>query len=169
MSLKASIKLVLRSIAHDILDCLRAALSPASISGALAPRARVRRFRARGRVVVADDSPSYGFELGGFRLSIDLSRCAPWSIASAQVIRWSRPLVALLCSLFWTSTHPDLQQGVIHCVSLFLLICLIDQRMGNKANCPSRIGDGVRYCCQYSKRRNRNSDVRNIDTSVACG
>ena len=75
--------------------------------------------------------------------------------------------VALPRPLFWTSRPPDLQQGVIHCVSLFLLICLICLKMGNNLPCPSRIGDGVRYCRQYRKRRN--SDVRNIDTSVACG
>lgn len=61
------------------------------MSGATAPRACVRRFRARGRVVVADDSPSHGFELGGLRPSIDLSRCAPWSTASASVNRWLAP------------------------------------------------------------------------------
>lgn len=54
-------------------------------------------------------------------------------------------------------------------MSRFLITCLSKARLGNKDSCPSRIGDGVRYCCQYSKRRNRNSDVRNIDTSVACG
>lgn len=75
--------------------------------------------------------------------------------------------VTLPRPLFWTSRHPDLQQGVIHCVSLFLLICFIDPKMGNKLNCPSRTGDGERYCRQYRKRRN--SDVRNIDASVACG
>lgn len=53
------------------------------------------------------------------------------------------------------------------CMSLFLISCLIKARMGNKTCCPSRFGDGVRYCRQYRKRRN--SDVRNIDASVACG
>lgn len=63
MSLKTSIKLVLRSIAHDISDCLCAALSPASIPYATAPRACVRRFRARGsveKVGIARDSNRVG-------------------------------------------------------------------------------------------------------------
>lgn len=58
-------------------------------------------------------------------------------------------------------------QGAVNCMGRFLIDCLSKARMGNKADCPSRVGDGVRYCRQYRKRRN--SDVRNIDTSVACG
>lgn len=58
-------------------------------------------------------------------------------------------------------------QGAVNFMSRFLITCLSKARMGNKVLCPSRIGDGVRYCRQYRKRRN--SDVRNIDTSVACG
>lgn len=63
--------------------------------------------------------------------------------------------------------HLGKRQVTISSMSLFLIACLIKARMGNKAICPSRTGDGVRYCRQYSKRRN--SDVRHIDTSVACG
>ncbi len=76
-----------RSLVNDVSDCLRSGLPPASITSAATSRACVHRFRARGRIVVADDSPNYGFELGRLRSSIDLSRCAPWSTASALVNR----------------------------------------------------------------------------------
>lgn len=76
-----------RSLVNDVSDCLRSGLPPASITSAATSRACVHRFRARGRIVVADDSPNYGFEFGRLRSSIDLSRCAPWSTASALVNR----------------------------------------------------------------------------------
>ena len=67
------------------------------------------------------------------------------------------------------SRQLGVHQGTVNCISRFLITCLSKARMGNKNPCLSRVGDGVRYCRQYSKRRNRNSDVRNIDASVACG
>ena len=130
----------------------------------------------------AQGTPTLDFERSGCVLADDsLARVSGLTLldsASNQISarvdsdgigdpRISSPVVMSLRSLFWALRHLVMYRRDVHCMSLFLITCLIKARMGDKSLFPSRAGDGIRYCRQYRKRRN--SDVRNIDTSVACG